>query len=72
VRHKQGIFTFHLRINQLAFYEHSLDLVLEAGRIQLMLGSSSEDIYLIGEFSITGTRKMLIEQRVFFCPVDVI
>jgi beta-glucosidase len=63
--------TFHLPVNQLAFYDNDLDLVLEAGKIILMLGSSSEDIRLTGEFMITGANKMPLEERVFFCPVEV-
>lgn len=64
--------TFHLPVNLLAFYDHSLDLVLEAGKIRVMLGSSSEDIRLTSEFEITGPKKKLSGERVFFCPVDII
>jgi len=63
--------TFHLPVNQLAFYDHSLNLVLEAGKISVMLGSSSEDIRMTGEFEIAGARKIAIQERVFACPVDI-
>ena len=36
-----------------------------------MLGSSSEDIRLSGEFEITGAAKMPVAQRVFTTPVTV-
>jgi beta-glucosidase len=64
--------TFHLPVNQLAFYDHSLNLVLEAGKIIIMLGSSSDDIRLTGEFEITGAGKISVQERVFFCPVDIV
>jgi beta-glucosidase len=63
--------TFHLPADQIAFYDHNLDLVLEAGKIVVMLGSSSEDIRLTGAFEITGGNKMPIQERVFYCPVDI-
>jgi beta-glucosidase len=63
--------TFYLPINQLAFYDNALNLVLEPGKILVMLGSSSEDIRLTGEFEITGANPMPIQERVFFCPVDI-
>ena len=63
--------TFHLPVNQLAFYNNDLELVLEPGGIEIMLGSSSEDIRLCSEIEITGEKKMLVDQRVFVCPVTV-
>jgi beta-glucosidase len=63
--------TFHLHVNQLAFYDRDLNLVLEAGKIILMLGSSSEDIRLSGELVITGASVMPVQERAFFCPVEI-
>jgi beta-glucosidase len=63
--------TFHLPVDQLAFYDLDLCLVIEAGRIEVMLGSSSEDIRLRGEFEITGDPKMPVRDRVFVCTVTV-
>jgi beta-glucosidase len=62
--------TFHLQVDQLAFYDNDLNLVVEAGKIIVMLGSSSDDIRLSGAFEITGAGKMAVRERVFFCPVD--
>ena len=63
--------TFHLPVDQLAFYDADLKLCVEAGKINVMLGSSSEDIRLRGEFEITGSKKAFVKDRVFVCPVTV-
>ena len=63
--------TFHLPVDQLAFYDNELNLVLESGSIKVMVGSSSEDIRLSGGFEITGGRKMLVNNPVFVCPVSI-
>jgi len=62
---------FHLPVDQLAFYDDELQLVLEPGRIDVMVGSSSEDIRLTGGFEISGPKKMPVKERVFVCPVEV-
>ncbi len=46
--------TFSLRISQLAFYNVNMEFVVEPGNIDVMVGSSSEDIRLRGDFEITG------------------
>jgi len=66
---KTRMITFHLPVNQLAFYDNNLDLVLEPGAIEVMLGSSSEYIRLRGKFEVIGKKKMAVKERVFFCPV---
>jgi beta-glucosidase len=63
--------TFHLPVNQLAFYNNDLELVLEPGSIEILVGSSSEDIRLRGRLEVVGGVKTIIDQRVFFCPVSV-
>ena len=63
--------TFHLPVDQLAFYDEDLKLILEAGKINVMVGSSSDDIRLRGEFEISGTGKSAVKDRVFVCPVTV-
>jgi beta-glucosidase len=65
------IVTFHLPVDMLAFYNENLELVIESGTIKVMLGSSSEDIRLRGEFDIVGTGKIKIKERVFVCPVEI-
>ncbi len=63
--------TFRLPVNMLAFYGHDLDLRLEPGNVEVMVGSSSEDIRLSGTFEIEGQAVMPVEKRVFQCPVNV-
>jgi beta-glucosidase len=63
--------TFRLPVNMLAFYGHDLNLRLEPGEVEVMVGSSSEDIRLSDTFEIAGKGEMPVEQRVFRCPVDV-
>jgi len=63
--------TFHLSVDQLAFYDEDLNLVVEPGKIEVMVGSSSEDIRLQGDFEIIGAKIIPVKQRVFDCRVDV-
>jgi len=63
--------TFHLPADQLAFYDEDLNLVLEPGKMEVMVGSSSEDIRLCGAFEMIGEPKIQVKKRVFVCPVDI-
>ncbi|MGB2965120.1 MAG: glycoside hydrolase family 3 N-terminal domain-containing protein [Anaerolineales bacterium] len=63
--------TFNLPVNQLAFYDSDLSLVVEPGQIILMVGSSSEDIRQMGRIEIIGDEKTVIKDQVFVCPVEV-
>jgi beta-glucosidase len=58
--------TFTLPVNMLAFYDLDLNLVVEPGAVDVMVGSSSEDIRLRGSFEISGV-KTPIARRVFRC-----
>ncbi|HVP21636.1 MAG TPA: glycoside hydrolase family 3 N-terminal domain-containing protein [Anaerolineaceae bacterium] len=62
---------FHLPVNQLAFYDQDMNLVVESGFIKVMVGSSSTDIRCEGGFGITGDQKTPVADRVFVCPVDI-
>ena len=46
--------TFSLAVNQLGFYDQHMRYVVEPGKIELMLGSSSADIRLNSEFTVVG------------------
>lgn len=61
---------FELSVAQLGFYDREMEFVVEPGRVEVMLGSSSADIRLTGEFEITG-EPARIEQKVFACEVTV-
>jgi beta-glucosidase len=62
---------FAFNVNHVAFYNSELELILEPGEVQVMLGSSSEDIRACGSFEIVGEKKMLVQERLFVCPVRV-
>ncbi len=63
--------TFSLPVNILAFYNQDNQLVVEPGKINLMVGSSSTDIRLQGDFEISGPGPQEVKERVFECPVRV-
>jgi beta-glucosidase len=64
------IVVFELPFDVLAFYDEATQLVVEPGTIQVMLGSSSQDIRLRGAFEVTG-QKRLVARRVFGCTTRV-
>jgi beta-glucosidase len=63
--------TFQLPVDQLAFYDRELQLNLEPGEVEALVGASSADIRLSGSFEITGQAKMAVAERVFKCPVVI-
>jgi len=63
---------FKLPVDLLAYYDENLDLMVEPGMIDVMIGSSSQDIRLKGEFEIDGNKKANVAQRIFYCPVEVL
>jgi beta-glucosidase len=63
--------SFHLPVDQLAFFNPELELVIESGKIEVMLGSSSQDIRLNGEFEISADSRLATRDRVFNCPVEI-
>jgi len=63
--------TFSLAANQLAFYDRDMRYIVEPGTIEVMVGSSSEDIRLTGSFTITGETQDVSADQVFFSEVTV-
>jgi beta-glucosidase len=64
--------TFHLPVDQLAFYDADLNLVVESGSFKVMVGASSADIRCEGVFEAIGAKKAVVQERVFVCPVTVV
>jgi beta-glucosidase len=65
------VVTFRLSLDQLAFYDRDLRLVVEPGTFRVMVGSSSEDIRLEGTFEVTGEAKVVRAERTFFSVATV-
>ncbi len=63
--------TFHLPVDQLAFYDADLNLVVESGSFKAMVGASSADIRGEDVFEVTGAKKAAVQERAFVCPVTV-
>ncbi len=62
---------FRLKMSQLGFYNREMELVVEPGNIDVVIGSSSADIRLSGEFEITGEVVRLVGSRSFTSEVKV-
>ncbi len=63
--------TFTLAVSQLGFYNRNMEFVVEPGTIEVMIGSSSEDIQLTGEFDIVGETTEVAATKTFFSTADV-
>lgn len=63
--------SFEVPVNTMAFFDNEFDLILEPGKINVYIGSSSDDIRLCGSFTITGEAKMPVTRREYSCPVQV-
>jgi len=50
---------FTITSQDLVFYDINMDLVVEPGIFEVMIGSSSEDIRLKGSFEVKGDKKGL-------------
>jgi len=67
--------TFEVKMSQLGFCNREMQFVVEPGNVDIMIGSSSEDIRLRGEFEITGDPANLKGRRAFtsiarHCPSE--
>ncbi|MBN1963840.1 MAG: fibronectin type III-like domain-contianing protein, partial [Anaerolineae bacterium] len=61
--------TFTLDLRHLAFYDRQMIYAVEPGQIEIMVGSSSEDIRLCETLEITGQPTPV--EQVFTTPVTV-
>lgn len=62
--------TFRLPVALLAFYNLERQYVVEPGKIEVMVGSSAEDIRLRGEFEFVG-EVTPVTKKVFFSQVEI-
>jgi len=62
--------SFTLAAAQMAFYDLDMRYAVEPGRIDILLGSSSEDIRLSGHFEIAGA-PAVVDDKVFFSQPEV-
>jgi beta-glucosidase len=63
--------TFTLDTDQLGCWDEGLGYAVRPGVVEVMIGSSSEDVRLRGEFEIAGRGPVGVKERAFFCPVRV-
>jgi len=63
--------TFRLFMEQLAFYDPDMQLVVEPGVYNVMIGTSSRDIKLRGRFRVVGETAKIDQRRIFFSKVTV-
>jgi beta-glucosidase len=63
--------TFQLDVRQLGFYNQAMDYVVEPGAVEVMIGSSSQDIRARGVFTIVGATTDISRDKVFFSTTTV-
>ena len=62
---------FTIRADQFAFIDKEMNWVVEKGKMNVMVGASSEDIRLTGSFEITETKKIEGKSRGFYAKAEV-
>jgi len=62
---------FQLDVRQLGFYNQAMAYVIEPGTIEVMIGSSSQDIRARGTFTIAGAATDISRDKVFFSTTTV-
>jgi len=66
-----AVVTFEIAADRVALWDPTDGWVVEPGRIDVMIGSSSEDIRLQGEVTFTGDVRRVGNERVLVTPVEV-
>jgi beta-glucosidase len=61
--------SFRLPVNALGYYDRDMRFVIEPGTVEVMVGSSSDDIRLQGAFAITGQAQPV--EKAFFSAVEI-
>ena len=62
---------FTLYAHQLAFYQEDMSYVINPGEVDVMLGASSENVYLTGKFKVSGEFPQVVKKKIFFSDVVV-
>ena len=62
---------FILYAHQLAFYQEDMTYAVNPGDVDVMIGSSSENICLSGKFKIIGNHPQVVQKKIFFSGVTV-
>jgi len=62
---------FLLAAEQFGFYDRDMNYIIEPGNFKVMVGSSSEDIYLSGEFEIKGKVKEIKNRNNYFSSIKI-
>ena len=63
---------FTVKMNQLGFYNRAMQFVVEPGKMDVLIGSSSADIHLTGEFEIVGEVADVMGKRSYASDIVVI
>ncbi len=69
--HQTKTVSFCLKVNQLGFYDQAHQLVIEPGKVEIMVGNSSQDIACGDEFEILGAKTEIHASKVFFSDSQV-
>jgi len=62
---------FTIRVDQFAFLNKKMDWVVESGKMNVLVGASSEDIRLQGSFNITDDKIIVGKTRGFYAKSEV-
>ncbi len=63
--------SFRLSMSQLGFYDRDENFVIEPGTVDVMVGSSSQDIHCTGSFEIVGQKKIVTGDKAYFSAAEV-
>ncbi len=63
--------TFNLDTAQLGFYNEDMKFVVEPGEIEIMIGTSSENIVFHQKVLLTGEIRELMGMRSFTCQIQM-
>ena len=63
---------FHLNTAQLGYYNEEMEFVVEPGQLEIMVGTSSEDLPLKEMISLVGKKLNVAGKRSYTCQVEEI